>query len=946
MPTETESERPGEKFEREVGQELDSLRPHSRLSKVLLFRPDLPVHRRYGFEIDHLLHLRDGLVDRLFIIECKAQPVTIQSGQWLVNYRDGGENVTKNAKEQLRNQAVSVLQHLGDTEEGRQIKVEACLLSSYHLSSRVSGLSDHPSITFHLFNKEMFFEWLKTQITFAQRVEQSSILSRLRQGVAVNELGRPDIGNAISFVADCRKSLDQEMFRNFPVSSVGMTWSSHAAINGTAGMGKSVMLAYILFVLSCDYYVEADETTGTRRLVPLGSNERDLGLPPHARRSIVAFGMSQKQVSILRALWRHFVQLFGALDNGHLLHFHQPTFKVWDAVVPDECNVLAVDEAHDLPLEAQRIIAGWKNVEDETRYLLVACDRHQRLRLAGHGATIIDGLAGDGFSRHTLKMRRNYRSPFPVYAASIGIMFRWFACSGPKIIPSDSELKDAFGFKVEPRENGGPWVLTDINDSHPGNHWCYTVSRFLNAHDAFRQIQSLKKEDVLWVRFSEEEAFFDYEQLSAFTYHPMDGWGVPSLIDKYIKGQDFSVVVIEGFPPAAADGNFSPDSRRPDEAEQKMWQARRELYLCASRANVFLLFVIKPGSPCEHEIEEMLSYLRSPHEAAKRMWRLQFGEANPVRRPADVDNIADESTVTPVPSVPESIVKIHAPRPLTFGGLLEGLARAKGLDQKTSTVQALEAVGPFKLTGLVRSTLLPMDKISDLEERLGVLIEFDGEDDVLTPEGAAVQPEGTAANSGGFIPTNPLRPGISVQEAASLIGTKPQNLLQTLPVSYSSSSILTESDLLRIRPDSLISASPPTDEKSSSVTPKEPQHLVTSIWRTPLGEQLWSFVQSPEFSRESKMVVKYVKFLTELANKHPAAGDILLRYRPRNRIYFARAKSEIIQKHDYASVHSMGKVGLFAMCTLSNESKFSVLRSVLGDCGLGPDEIRRLLGKF
>ena len=145
-------------------------------------------------------------------------------------------------------------------------------------------------------------------------------------------------------------------------------------------MGKSVMLAYVLFVLSCDYFVEADETSGSRRLVPLGDKVNDLRLPVHAKRSIVAFGMSQKQVSVLRSLWRHFVQLFGSLESGHLLHFHQPSFKLWDAVIPDECNVLVVDEAHDLPLEAQRIIAGWKNVEGETRYLLVACDRHQRLR--------------------------------------------------------------------------------------------------------------------------------------------------------------------------------------------------------------------------------------------------------------------------------------------------------------------------------------------------------------------------------------------------------------------------------------------------------------------------------------------------------------------------------------------------------------------------------------
>ena len=111
----------GDEFEHEIARTLDEICPHSRLSRVLLFRPDLPEHRRYGFEIDHLLHVRDGLVDRLFIIECKAQRVSVVDSEWQVTYADG----TKDAKAQLWNQAVSLLRHLAYSGDARQLRVEA-----------------------------------------------------------------------------------------------------------------------------------------------------------------------------------------------------------------------------------------------------------------------------------------------------------------------------------------------------------------------------------------------------------------------------------------------------------------------------------------------------------------------------------------------------------------------------------------------------------------------------------------------------------------------------------------------------------------------------------------------------------------------------------------------------------------------------------------------------
>ena len=90
----------------------------------------------------------------------------------------------------------------------------------------------------------------------------------------------------------------------------------------------------------------------------------------------------------------------------------------------------------------------------------------------------------------------------------------------------------------------------------------------------------------MWVRFAEENEFFDYEQLSNYTYHNLNCDESVELADKYIKGQDFPIVVIEGMAPQMCSNQ--------NEDEVKMWQRRRELYICCSRATAFL-FLIAPN---------------------------------------------------------------------------------------------------------------------------------------------------------------------------------------------------------------------------------------------------------------------------------------------------------------------------------------------------------------
>ena len=913
----------GYEFESEIGREIDSRFPHCRLSHVLLYRPDLPEHRRYGFEIDHLLHLQDGLVDRLLIIECKAQPVQIQRGGWFVPHPEWHD-----VKPQLWNQSVSLLRHLAQYGFQQQLRVEACVVAD-HAPAAASEPAQDPRVTLQLFDRARFFAWLNTQKGLVRRTEQSSIMGELRLGVAIPELGRPDIGNAIRFVDACRQALDHELFRRFP-SAGPMNWRNHAAISGTAGMGKSVLLAYILFALSCDYFVDADDSSGTRRLLPFADRANALGLSKHAARSITVFGMSHKQVRVLEHLWQHFVEHFGGLENGHLLHFHQPAFRVWDADIPDECNVLVVDEAHDLAPEAQDIIAAWKNDDPENRYLLVACDRHQRLRLSGLNATIIRGL---NFSQHTVRLRRNYRSPFPVYAASLALMFRWCASTGPKIIPTNEELSGSFGFQVA-NAPGNDLVLTNINDSHPGNHWCYTLSRFLTPQDALRQLEYLRKEDVLWVRFGDEDVLFDYEQLSRFTYHPMDGTGSAGLIDKYIKGQDFSVVVIEGLPRLAFINPQMTGEAGPSEEELAMWQARRELFLCASRANVFLFFVLRPGCAGEEEVENLLEQLRAPADPAQRLWKLAFGNGQPARRPVVIDHFTEEAESQPQETPAPAIVRIRLQHPVTLRSLIDGLQSARGLELRTALDQVLEAASQIALEGLKMDMVLSEDRLRALEQQLGVLIQLDeAQPQTASTRSAEERLAGEQAPEG-------LVPGITVEEAARLLNSTVQRVLGLLPITYSARSIITDdANLRRLRP-LLEKQVPPARPPETRPPVPEPRHELT------LADRLCRRMQAPDFASESKMVEKYRLFLTELLKQMPDAEAVLLRYRPRSRQYFAKSEAEILGNHPYASVHRLGTTGIYAMCTLSNESKLHVLRDILGNLGLPPGDINRLLGGF
>ena len=448
------------------------------------------------------------------------------------------------------------------------------------------------------------------------------------------ELGHPELPNAIAYIERCRRNLDSELFRAFEPTKE--RW----AINGSAGMGKSVLLAYSLFVLTTDRRVEAEGHH--KQLVTFAEQAAQLNLPPLGQRRVYAFALKEKQRQVIETLFRRFVDDFSPLSKDHDLGIRRPVIRLWTGKIPEDCHVLVLDEAHDLSSAHAKLISDWVNAPGQKRYLLIACDRHQKLRLVGRDENIIEGIS---FSLKTKKLRLNYRNPFAVYSASLGLMFRWFAKDGPKVLPTKDDLQNGFGFTVEESQPSGPLTLSMRNDAHPANSWSDCVSIFPNCETTLARLRPcrFRPQDVLWVRFDNEDEHFDYEQLSCFTYHNLNSPESIELTDKYVKGQDFPVVVIEGFSEDMVAWN-SP------EAEQRMWQRRKELYVCSSRATAFLFLIPRvssgDGAKIQEEIQELVRQLSTPHrdkDGFNRTWRFAISPTtNADRRRMDVFTDAQE----------------------------------------------------------------------------------------------------------------------------------------------------------------------------------------------------------------------------------------------------------------------------------------------------------------
>ena len=190
-------------------------------------------------------------------------------------------------------------------------------------------------VTFHLCSFDRLALSLRQMKNRPLRVAQSDILNLIRLGVPVPELGHPELNNALAYIERCHRSIDAELFRAF--TPTGERW----AINGSAGMGKSVLLAYSLFVLTTNRRVEIKN--GQRSLIDFSTEATAISLPPLGQRGVYTFALKEKQRLVLAGLHRRFLDEFAPLSKDVDLGVSRPAILLWSGRIPGRCKTLSVN---------------------------------------------------------------------------------------------------------------------------------------------------------------------------------------------------------------------------------------------------------------------------------------------------------------------------------------------------------------------------------------------------------------------------------------------------------------------------------------------------------------------------------------------------------------------------------------------------------------------------
>ena len=201
--------------------------------------------------MDNLMHIRFQGADHIVIIEAKKQLIEVQGNKWLVRYGD----VEKDARVQVESHIATIREYLRPIARGVTLKYVAIVVSpDVHTPSEVAtgALNSKLYLTSTRDLKKVFrdefniTEKADRDLPERLRIAQSSFLDMLRLSIPLRELGHPELPGAIFYVERCRRALDNALFQHF--SPAADRW----VINGSAGMGKSVLLAYAATVLSCD----------------------------------------------------------------------------------------------------------------------------------------------------------------------------------------------------------------------------------------------------------------------------------------------------------------------------------------------------------------------------------------------------------------------------------------------------------------------------------------------------------------------------------------------------------------------------------------------------------------------------------------------------------------------------------------------------------------------
>jgi len=624
-----------------IRDQFDRLFPFSLISNVILYRNDRGEFNLFANEIDHLFHYKKNGKDHLVIIEVKNRNLygnapnqqAASNSPWKIKY----DEKEKNIKWQVRDQAIALKQFCHNVSRIRP-EIECWVVDRRENVQHI--IQDEKDRNLYLLTLTGFGHKL-AQVEAAVRLEHSEFLRELRRGIIATDLGHPEIINAVKFIKNCRKSLDDQIYRFFQPRL------SCYAINGCAGMGKSVLLAYSIFVFASDYAVYFDNDKPI-----LNPFKEDSKLPSFNKRKIYAYAVKTKQIKALEFYYQQISEQIMRMTSDSIA-LQQPIFRLWKGNIPKDCTILVIDESHDLSIDDQHTIANWIKRDDDTsirRYLLVACDRNQALKRKESDEDIIAGI---NFSGHTTRLNRIYRCPFPVYVASIGLLFRWFAPQGGNVVLSTQRLREHFGFKPYVKELDDGMLLSMRNDCHPGNNWKQTVNYFPTCSMAYDHLSqfSFNRDDVLWACFKKTDSEFDYTKIQRdYIYVDLKDADATNEIDKNIKGQEFSIVVVEGLP---ADMNpqelLNNDDWGPDlsDVERRMWRVRKNIYIVCSRASGFLYFVIdlnetddKNSGEISNLIKQVSKPIKGKNESGQT-WEFKVNKPTTKRKPVLFKEVDD-----------------------------------------------------------------------------------------------------------------------------------------------------------------------------------------------------------------------------------------------------------------------------------------------------------------
>ncbi len=375
-----------------------------------------------------------------------------------------------------------------------------------------------------------------------------------------------------------------------------------------------------------------------------------------------------------------------------------------------------------------------------------------------------------------------------------------------------------------------------------------------------------------------------------------------------------------------------------------MWRARRILYLCASRATGFLIFVAGEtqglAPALRNEIQALVKQLGQPEKssASGSEWALSFPITHPLR-PMDV---FDEEPVQTVPEIATAqlVVTFDSPSDLTVSNIAKKLGLdVEGVlvDLRELLVQRVHALESGQ--ALSRSSVLPIELAEELAQRRDCRITISQpaaiQGQVAPLSVSPTQSIGeTTADKTLTLPNRPtVRELARVLECqSSEVVSDVSNVNDRVDNAYVIDLFAKRGIKVRFE-DTPGSTSVETTAQRTAPTqvvlPTVPVSAGASTIQHPAAEELLNLTRGGRF-RDSTAKRRYMAFLQRLLQLDPTAEQQLLRHRTgHRRVHFATTSNAILASGSSTMPEPISGSKLYVLTNLSNELKRSIADDIL-----------------